>query len=93
VLAVPAEPADPTGTESETTNPDKLEEFVRELVKVGVAELRKEGVISGEPSGAAELRRTPSVTASETEVLELREGRAARAPARPTRSRWQTTAP
>ncbi len=37
--------------QSETTNPDKLEDFVRELVKVGVAQLRKEGVIAGEPSG------------------------------------------
>jgi hypothetical protein len=37
--------------QSETTNPDKLEDFVRELVKVGVAELRKEGVIAAEPSG------------------------------------------
>jgi hypothetical protein len=37
--------------QSETTNPDKLEEFVRELVKVGVAQLRKEGVIAEEPSG------------------------------------------
>ncbi len=36
---------------SETTNPDKLEDFVRELVKVGVAELRKEGVIAGKLSG------------------------------------------
>jgi hypothetical protein len=37
--------------QSETTNPDKLEDFVRELVKVGVAQLRKEGVIAGETSG------------------------------------------
>jgi hypothetical protein len=37
--------------QSETTNPDKLEDFVRELVKVGVAELRKEGVIAGKLSG------------------------------------------
>jgi hypothetical protein len=37
--------------QSETTNPDNLEHFVRELVKVGVAELRKEGVIAGEPNG------------------------------------------
>jgi hypothetical protein len=37
--------------QSETTNPDNLEEFARELVKLGVAELRKEGVTAGEPSG------------------------------------------
>jgi hypothetical protein len=37
--------------QSETTNPDRLEDFVRELVMVGVAELRKEGVITGELAG------------------------------------------
>ena len=37
--------------QSQTTNPDELDAFVRELVKVAVAELRKEGVITGEPSG------------------------------------------
>jgi hypothetical protein len=37
--------------QSATTNPDKLEDFVRELVKVGVAQLRKEGIIAGELSG------------------------------------------
>ena len=37
--------------QSETTNPDKLEDFIRELVRVAVAELRKEGVITAEPSG------------------------------------------
>jgi hypothetical protein len=37
--------------QSETTNPDELEAFVRELVKVAVAELRKEGVITADPSG------------------------------------------
>ncbi|HUM12648.1 MAG TPA: hypothetical protein VLT82_17000 [Myxococcaceae bacterium] len=37
--------------QSETTNPDRLEDFVREVVKVGVAELRKEGVITVELAG------------------------------------------
>jgi hypothetical protein len=41
----------PGSSSSETTKADKLEQFVRELVKVGVAELRKEGVIAGELSG------------------------------------------
>ena len=37
--------------QSETTNPDKLEDFVRELVRVCIAELQKEKVIAEERFG------------------------------------------